>query len=292
MALSIRPLSEPFGAEVRGCDLSHALSDAEFNDIKDAFVRHSVLLFREQDLTKAQHVALSRRFGNLELHVMREHTDPEFPEIFVLGSVQEPGGGTPFLNRNDEEWHSDSTFMAEPSLGSLLYCRVTPTVGGDTLFASTRAAYESLPPQTKRLVQGREVLISYRYFHDEVLLPIPPGMKPLTQAEKDRVPDVSHPLVRLHPESAERSIFVSTNARQVSGLDQETGRALIEDLCRHITRPGAVYRHKWQVADLVIWDNRCTMHTATVYDFDNEPRLMHRTTIAGDRPRAAPPEAV
>jgi taurine dioxygenase len=165
-------------------------------------------------------------------------------------------------------------------------------VGGDTLFASTRAGYETLPMETKRRIQGREVLISYRYFRDEVLLPITPGMKPLTQEEKDRVPDVLHPIVRLHPDSGTRSLFLSTNAQRVSGLSDTEGLELIADLRRHITRPSAVYRHRWRVGDLVIWNNRCTMHTATVYDFDNEPRLMHRTTIAGDKPIAALPEAL
>ena len=292
MSVSIEPLGGQFGALISGIDLSGPVSDEQFAEIHEAFLRYSVLLFRGQELTKAQHVAFSRRFGELELHVLRESTDPEFPEIFLLGSVEEAGGGTPFLNRNDEEWHSDSTFMERPSLGSLMYCKVKPSKGGDTLFASTRAAYETLPVETKRLIQSREVLISYRYFHDEVLLPITPGMKPLTQVEIDRVPDVLHPLVRLHPNTEQRSIFVSTNARAVSGMDDEEGRELVRELCDHITRPGAVYRHEWQVGDLVIWDNRCTMHTATVYDFDNEPRLMHRTTIVGDKPRAAPPEAL
>jgi len=293
MPVTVKPMQGPFGAAVSGIDLGREIGAADWSAIRDAFARYSVLVFRDQEITKAEHVAFSRRFGDLEYHVLKESTDPEYPEIFLLGSVEEPGGGKPFLNRNMKEWHADSTFMPEPSLGSLMYCKVTPSVGGDTLFASTRAAYETLPLEPKRTIQGREVVISYTYFHDEVLLPITPGMTPLTDEEKARVPDVTHPLVRRHPDSGERSILVSsTSVREISGLGADETRDLVAELCAHITRPGAVYRHEWRVGDLVIWDNRCTMHTATVYDFDNEPRLMHRTTIAGDRPIAAAPEAI
>lgn len=293
MTLTLRPLAEGFGAEIVGIDLRQPISDERWAEIESAFVRYSVLLFREQALSKAEHVALSRRFGTLEHHVLSQHTDPAFPEIFVLGSVREPDGGVPFLNRNDVEWHSDSSFMARPSLGSLLYCKVTPRIGGDTMFTSMHRAYDTLPPPLKRMLQGRVARHSFAYFHDEVILPITPGMKPMTPEQRARTPDVVHPLVRLHPLTGRRSVFFSSRSiREITGLDFTTVQALVADLLAHATAPDAVYSHAWRVGDMVIYDNRATMHTATPYDFDGEPRLLHRTTICGEAPLPAPPEAL
>lgn len=293
MPFAIEPLHEKFGAEIVGVDLTRPLDDATWTAIDGAFVRYSVLVFRDQDLSKQQHVAFSRRFGELEFHVVKENIDPECPEIFVLGNVEDRGGATPFASRVNETWHSDSSFLAAPSMASLLYCRIAPGVGADTQLVSARAAYEDLPMEIKRRIQGRTVVFSYAHFHDEILVPAEPERQPLTAKEKADLPDVRHPLVCLHPANGSRSIFISeVSAREISGLEESEISGLVDALCRHITQPEAVYTHRWRVGDLLIWDNRCTMHRATIFDAERERRLMHRTTIVGEVPIPAPPEEI
>ena len=251
-----------------------------------------MLLFRGQRLDRVRHVAYSGRFGELELHLAGDHRDPVHPEIFLIGNVREAGGGVPNLNRNGIEWHSDSSFIAEPSLGSLMYCRVTPTVGGGTWFADARAAWDGLPEPLKEQAKGLSAVHSYTWFHDRICR-VNPGRRRLTDAERAGHPDVRHPLVRRHPVTGRPSLYVCPDVmKEIPGLDADAAAALVEALMAHATAEDVVYRHRWQVGDLVVWDNRCTMHTAVPYDFDREPRLMHRTTVAGSAPLPAFPEAV
>jgi taurine dioxygenase len=291
MTIEVTPLNDYVGAEIRGVNLSGDLDKATWNTIYQAYLDHSVLLFRDQDLTKAQHVAFSRKFGELELHVVSVNTDPGYPEIFVLGNVEEPDGGKPFLSRINEFWHSDSSFIEEPSAASLLYCRIAPSSGADTLLASGRTAYETLPANLKARIQGRTGLYSYVDLHQRLLDQNMPGVEPLSEEDKAKYPDVQHPLVRLHPKNGTRAIYVcETSTAGILDMDQDKCDELVADLCAHITRDEAVYRHRWRPGDLIIWDNRCTMHAATEWDAENERRLMHRTTVIGDRPIPAPPE--
>jgi taurine dioxygenase len=283
MEISISPVQGRFVAEVAGVDLSKPMDDSRFADIHDAFLGHSILVFRGQKLGNEEHIAFSRRFGDLEIHTARHWLLPEFPEILVLSNRGEKGT-KPIIN-GGAYWHSDMTYKSKPPLGSLLYALEVPPEGGDTLFADMYAAYETLDDETKLRVENLEVIHRYgdRY---QMMASVDKDRPPLTPKQLAEVPDVVHPAVRTHPETGRKALFVNEGfAIGIVGLAQSESRALLEKLFSHSVQPAHVYRHRWQAGDLVMWDNRCTMHCATEYDL-RHVRAMHRTTIQGDRPVA------
>jgi alpha-ketoglutarate-dependent taurine dioxygenase len=175
-------------------------------------------------------------------------------------------------------WHSDGEDKRVPNAASMLYAHVVPPEGGDTLFADMYAAYDALPEATKRQIEGRRARFSRIDMHNVHY----PHLPPLTEAERRSRPDVFHPLVRVHPRSGRRSLFVGRWSRDVEDMDPEQGRALIEALFEHASAERFVYRHVWRVHDAVLWDNRCMLHCATPFDEDRYQRLMHRTTLEGE----------
>jgi taurine dioxygenase len=279
--ITITPVQGRFVAEVGGVDLSKTLSDDSFEKVHDAFLRHSILVFRGQQLDNEQHIAFSRRFGELEIHTAKHWLLPDFPEILVLSNRGEKGT-KPIVN-GGAYWHSDITYKAKPPLGSLLYALEVPPEGGDTLFADMYAAYESLDEETKSRIGHLKAIHRYgdRY---RLMASEDKDRPPLTAAQLAEVPDVTHPLVRTHPETGRKALFVNEGFTiGVEGLAESEGKALLDQLFSHSVQAGHVYRHRWHAGDLVMWDNRCTMHRATEYDA-RHTRAMHRTTIAGDRP--------
>ena len=281
MNLSVTPVQGRFVAEVVGVDLSRPVDDERFARIHDAFLEHSILVFRGQDLSNEQHIAFSRRFGELEIHTAKHWLLPEFPEILVLSNRGEEGT-RPIVN-GGAYWHSDITYKAKPPLGSLLYALEVPPEGGDTLFADMYAAYESLDDETRAHIEGLEAIHRYgdRY---RMMAEVDRDRPPLTPEQLAEVPDVVHPVVRTHPETGRRALFVNEGFTiGIVGLPEAEGKALLDALFDHSVQPARVYRHRWQAGDLVMWDNRCTMHCATDYDL-RHVRAMHRTTIQGDRP--------
>jgi len=281
MGIEFRPLTPTIGAEVRGIDLAGPISEADFQRLHEAWLRHTILLFRDQaHIGPADHIAFTRRFGALEMHTLPRFTHPEHPEIFVLSNAEKQGKplGAPKSGRH---WHSDSHFLKEPSGGSLLLAREVPPEGGDTLFANMYAAYEALPAETRRRIDHARVRVSR-----VKAWPISyPDRPPLTEEEKASLPDVTHPLVRIHPESSRPSLFIGGNVVwEILDMDFQEGRRLLDELRQHATQPEFVYRHRWKVGDAILWDNRCTMHCATGFDESRYIRLMHRTTLAGAAP--------
>lgn len=288
MTIEIRPLTPTIGAEVKGIDLARPISDADFQSIHDAWLRHTILLFRGQaHISPADHIAFTRRFGILEMHTLPRFTHPDYPEIFVLSNAERAGKpvGAPKSGRH---WHSDSHFLKEPSSGSFLLAREVPPEGGDTLFANMYAAYEALPAETKRIIDHARVRVS-RVKAWPITYPDRP---PLTEEEKAKLPDVVHPLVRVHPESGRPSLFIGGNVVwEILDMDFEEGRRLLDELRRHATQSEFVYRHQWKIGDAILWDNRCTMHCATTFDESRYVRLMHRTTLIGGVPMPKEGEA-
>ena len=281
MEITVSPVQGRFVAEVAGVDLSKPLDDDRFRDIRDAFLAHSILVFRGQTLSNEQHIAFSRRFGELEIHPAKHWLLPESPEILVLSNRGEKGT-KPIVN-GGAYWHSDMTYKAKPPLGSLLYAIAVPPEGGDTLYTDMYSAYESLDEQMKRRIADLEVIHRYGDRYQKMAREDKdrPALTPQQLAE---VPDVVHPAVRTHPETGRKVLFVNEGFTiGVAGMPKDESAALLEKLFNHSVQPAHVYRHRWQAGDLVMWDNRCTMHRATEYDvrFD---RAMHRTTIQGDRP--------
>ncbi len=279
MTLDIRSLSPALGAEVVGADLSRPLSDDAFARIKRAFLDHCVLVFRDQHLTPVQHIAFSQRFGDLHIHMLDQYLMEDHPEILVLSNVKQ-GGRAIGIEDAGRYWHSDVTYEEVPPLGSLLYGVEVPPEGGDTLFASMYAAYEALDAATKRRIAGLRA--RHRYNIDKRRQRR--GRIHVTDEQTAKLREVSHPVVRTHPESGRKALYVNPGFTiGIEGLTEIDGAALLAELFEHNDDARIQFRHVWRQRDLVFWDNRCVMHQATDYD-PVHTRHMLRTTVKGDRP--------
>jgi taurine dioxygenase len=278
----IRPLPGPLGAEVIGLDLTQALADQDFNILHRAHLQHHVLVFREQRIEPEHQIAISKRFGPLQIHVLKDFQLPGYPEILVVSNIKEnnkPIG----LGDAGIFWHSDLSYVAKPSLGSMLHAQELPSEGGDTLFANQHTAWETLSDELKEELAGLKAEHSYLCQY-EALRAKSPWRPKLTQAQVDAVPPVQHPVVRTHPETGRKTLFVSEHfTTRILGLSSEKSDALLQRLFTHSTSPEMVYRHQWRPHDLVFWDNRSVTHLAAGTP-DQLRRKLYRTTIEGDTP--------
>lgn len=283
MPLTIRPLSRAGGAEVSGVDLARPVPDHDVAQLERALGEHGILLFRGADLTPAQHIDFSRHFGPLESHVVGEFNLADHPEIFVVSNVKE-GGKLKGAVYAGQYWHSDLSYMRKPSLGSLLLCHEMPEIGGDTMWANMYLAYETLSEVMKRFLDTLHAVHDYSHAYDTYFAHLK-ERPPLTPEQRAKTPPVEHPLVRTHPVTSRKALYVNPGfTTGIVGMPREESQPILDFLFRHATRPEFVYRHKWRIHDLIFWDNRCTMHYAlSDYDFSVR-RHMHRTTIAGDVP--------
>lgn len=278
--MRIEKLAEHVGAAISGVDLSRTISEGEFEDIQAAWVEHGVLVFRNQDLPPAMHVEFSARFGPLIGHVVNRFNLQDYPEVTLISNVSNDKGEKIGADRAGMLWHSDMSFMQRPSMGSLLYGVECPPSGADTEFAGMFAAHDALQPAMRQRLQGLQGVHDYAWHYATYLTHRPP----LTDAEKAKTPPVKHPAIRTHPVTGRKAVYVGEGlTRTFAGMDDAAGRALVMEVSDFATQPRFVYRHKWQVGDLVFWDNRSTMHRATEFD-DKYRRLMRRTTIVGDVP--------
>ena len=272
----------PLGAEVIGLDLSLPLATADLARLHRAHLDHHVLVFRDQHITPAQQVAFSRHFGALQIHVLRNFQLPEQPEVLVISNIQQDGKPVG-LGDAGHFWHSDLSYKETPSLGSMLHAQELPAEGGDTLFANQHAAWAALPDDLKREVEGLQAEHWYLARYDE-LRQRNPYRPQLTQAQIDEVKPVSHPVVRTHPETGRRALFVSEHfTTRILGVSEQRSRELLDLLFDYGTRAEHVYRHQWQPHDMVFWDNRSLMHLAAGCP-DHLRRKLYRTTIEGDVP--------
>jgi taurine dioxygenase len=272
----------PLGAEVIGLDLSLPLATADLARLHRAHLDHHVLVFRDQHITPAQQVAFSRHFGALQIHVLRNFQLPEQPEVLVISNIQQDGKPVG-LGDAGHFWHSDLSYKETPSLGSMLHAQELPAEGGDTLFANQHAAWDALPDDLKREVEGLQAEHWYLARYDE-LRQRNPYRPQLTQAQIDEVKPVSHPVVRTHPETGRRALFVSEHfTTRILGVSEQRSRELLDLLFDYGTRAEHVYRHQWQPHDMVFWDNRSLMHLAAGCP-DHLRRKLYRTTIEGDVP--------
>ena len=287
MAIRVTPLTEVFAAEIAGVDIARPVDDATWAEIRATFEEHSVLVFRRARLDDETQVAFSRRFGALEItRSMNPAAGTPFARQSNLdiktGGVIPPDDRRMVYQLANMLWHSDSSFKAVPSLCSLLSARIVPPEGGATEFASTRAAYPSLPDTLKRRIEPAMAVHDFSWSRDQVR----PGF--FTAEERAVYPPVRHPLVRVNPVNGRRCLFLGAHASHIEGLPIDDGRALLAELLEHVTRPRFRYRHEWTEGDLVIWDNRCVLHRATPYDSVRHQRLLQRTTVSGDPAEFAP----
>jgi taurine dioxygenase len=278
----IVPFDAPLGAEIVGLDLNRPLDDAVFSRIHRAHLDHHVLVFRDQRITPSQQVAFSRRFGPLQIHVLRQFQLASNPEILIVSNIREEGKPVG-LGDAGQLWHSDLSYKERPSLGSMLHAQELPEEGGDTLFANMHLAWDTLPAELKRIVEGRKAEHNYLANYAE-LQRRSPWRPNLSAAQIAEVAPVLHPVVRIHPETGRRALFVSEHfTTRIDGMPEDESREVLDQLFAHSVRPEHIYRHRWQPHDMVFWDNRSLMHLAAGCP-EHQRRKMYRTTIEGDEP--------
>jgi taurine dioxygenase len=267
--ISVNPIAGALGAEVAGVHLGQ-IGDNVFNEVRAAFVEHQVLFFRDQEITRAQHKAFARRFGTLQIHpYLQPLKDQGHPEFVVLQSDAQ----RPYVA---EGWHSDVTFVNEPPLGSVLRCVVAPEFGGDTMWASMYAAYEALSDKMQRMLSDLVAIHdTTRTFSRANYFGAKEGMQVISS---------EHPVVRTHPESGRKGLFVNTAfTASIKGMKPAESAALLSFLYRHIETPDFCCRFRWRPNSVAMWDNRCTQHRV-VADNRTANRRMERITINGDKP--------
>ncbi len=272
MGITIEPATTSIGADVRGIDLSQPLDDAILGRLKQALLDHLVLFFRDQrQLSVDEHIRFARYFGEIDLPLFRTAAS-ERPEILVLDQVAPKGEGA-------DSWHTDNTYMETPPMGSILQARTLPPVGGDTCFASMAAAYEALSPPIQAFLETLTATHSLTQMVERTRHVAGASLR-------DRIsqwPPVSHPVVRVHPESGRKLLFVNANwTVSIDRLSHEESKALLGYLLNHVKSPEFQVRLHWREGDVAFWDNRAVQHYA-VADYASR-RVMQRITITGDRP--------
>lgn len=283
MAITVYPVTPDFAAEIGDVDLSQPLSPEDLADIKAAFWKYAVLAFPDQTLTPEQHLAFAEKFGPVEVDrvldtsVTPHRIDVAFADISNLasdGKIWAENSRQRMYKAGNRLWHTDSSFKYRPGLCSLLYSRTVAPIGGHTEFADQRAAYDALPPDKKASLEG---LIAE---HSIATSRRRSGFTEFTAEEGQRLPPVPQVLVRTIPESGRKSLYVASHAGRIIGMPESQGRALIDELIAHTVQRQFVHVHRWRAKDLVMWDNRCTMHRGTEFDDLRWVRDMHRATVS------------
>ena len=272
--LEIRPFGKGIpGAGVEGLD-ARAIDDADLASLVAALAAHGVLIMRDQSLTPAEFVALGRRFGELEPATREQFWLPEQPEVYVISNVVV--NGRPIGNPVDAvSWHTDQYYLARPTAYTFLYGIETPPEGADTRFSSTRRLFEELPAARQRELSAIRIRASHSKLY----------AGKLTQEQIEKFPDVIHPFVRVHPLTGAKFLyFANPRGSTVQGMSEEAGLALLREMFALATAPDRIYSHKWRPRDLVIWDNRGLLHTASPYDQERYRRIVHRVSVVGEKP--------
>lgn len=281
MTITTRPLTPTLGVEVNGIDMTSALDADTANSIRDLWRRHGLLLFRGQQLEEEHLIAFSRNLGPLEIHVRREYLSGKNPEILYVSNMKEDGRPIGILADTEVGWHYDQIYLPRPAVGSLLYSVIIPADRGATSFADMSSAYEELPENLKRRIDGRKAVQSYEAFNRSYSVPT-------SDEQRRKTPDIEHPLVRTHPYTGRKALYICPGmTTRIVGLPEEESASLLAELFAWSTQPRFVYTHTWRLGDALLWDNACTMHRREPFD-STQQRLMKRTTILPDADRAAP----
>jgi alpha-ketoglutarate-dependent 2,4-dichlorophenoxyacetate dioxygenase len=275
----LRPLEGGLGAEV--LDLQAAAVDhATFPALYAAFLRHQLLLFRDQDLAPAAQVAFARRFGEVQVHVMDQYHAGEHPELYTLSNLDQdgkPSGKHP--DRGTLAWHTDGSWRRVTGQATMLYAERIPARGGGTGFADMYSAYDALDATEQARLAGLRAVHNLNFSRDRRH-----GEQPLSEAQRQAVPPVDHPIVRTHPETGRKCLFLGDHAETIAGMDYAEGRAFVEALNERIAAAARAYIHRWRPGDFMVWDNRCLLHRAESYDTASEPRVIRRCTVLGEVP--------
>lgn len=285
--LTIRPMSSALGAEVRGLDLASPLAEDTFQALHRAWMEHLVLVFPNQPISDRQQITFARAFGELEVHHQEIIKSQSAREIFRVSNVDDDGNlmtpDHPSVAQISlaQRWHTDSSYRPVPSMGSILQGIEITAAGGETWFTNMYDVHDALDAATRQRISGRRA--RHDFGHLATLGPI----KPLTEAERRAMPPVWQPLARRHPVTGRTSLFISPIYNDaIEGMDGDDAVRLIAELNQFAGRDEFIYLHRWSRDDIVMWDNRCTMHRVTPYDLAKR-RVMHRVTIVGDGPVVA-----
>lgn len=277
--LNVKELKSGFGAQIEGMDLRKA-TNADRADVVNAFQHHGAIVLRDQKLTPDDLMTFIAAFGHAEDHTLQQFTLPGHPKIYILSNRTK--NGVPIGAHNDGVgWHTDYSYKAEPVMCTMLYAMEVPPEGSDTLLADGCAAWNALSPERQAQLLPLKLHHSYQHF----MRTREYGAQELPEDIKRDNPDVIHPLIRTHPANGRKALWPSTGTvTEVIGMSNPEGLQLIEELVEFMTQERFVYRHKWKVGDLLMWDNRCTLHTGTLYDDTKYFRTMYRLWVRGDKP--------
>ena len=281
MKLQLRLLHPDFGAEILDVDLSQTVSDARFAEIEMAVEQYSVVLFRRQSLDDESQLAFSRRFGKLEYGHVAYGRDGSIEYIGHIGNIDAKDNQLSSKHKDvvfstgNEMWHSDSSFREAPARFSISYAYEVTPEGGELEFVSTRPAYARLPPELKETIADLVVIHDYVYSRSKV------GEDVVSPSLAESLPPVPQKLVRTNPATGAKNYYVGSHAQSIEGWNDEDAHALLDDLVARATNSEYRYQHRWQVGDLLIWDNRCVLHRGRPYDADRYRRRMHQTRVAG-----------
>jgi taurine dioxygenase len=278
--LSIRRLTPNLGAEVAGVDLSGRMDDELFGALYQAFLRYQVLLFPPQELPPQRQVEFARRFGEVQVHVMNQYHADGYPELYRLSNLD--ASGKPTGHHPDKgtlAWHTDGSWQRVTGQATIIYGEVMPQSGGETHFCDMYGAYERLDASWKARIAGLRAVHNLDFSRTRRH-----GEDPLTEAQRLAKPPVDHPVVRTHPETGRKCLYLGDHAEYILGMPYDEGRALIEQLNALAVHPDLTYEHRWQPRELLVWDNRCVMHRATAYDAATQGRVIRRCTVLGEVP--------
>jgi len=274
-----RPLTSSLGAEIEGVDLATELSDVIFNKIYEALLRYQVLVFRDHDFPPERQLEFGQRFGEVQVHVLNQFHDHQYPELYILTNLDKegkPDGKHP--DPGSLYWHTDGSWTQRRTLATMLYSLEAPLQGGETQLADMYGAYEALTDEMKMCI-GSLRAIHHLNFHKKRRDPVP-----LTAEQVRKTPPVEHDIVRIHSETGRPTVYLGDMAESIVGIEYDQSRLWIEELNELITRPEFIYTHKWRSRELVIWDNRCTLHRSMPYNTSAERRVMRRLTVLDREP--------
>jgi len=279
-SLAARPLTPKLGAELSGVSLAEEISDEFFRGIYDAFLRYQVLLFPPQDVPPGRQVAFARHFGEVQIHIMNQYHADGFPELYRLSNLDEngkPNGRHP--DKGTLEWHTDGSWSRVTGQATIIYGEVMPETGGETHFCDMYGAYERLSPAWKARIATLRAVHNLDFSRTRRH-----GEDPMTAEQRAARPPVDQPVVRTHPETGRKCIYLGDHAEYIVGMPYDEGRALIEELNALAVHPDLTYEHRWKAGELLVWDNRCVMHRATPYDPATQRRVIRRCTVLGEVP--------
>jgi taurine dioxygenase len=277
---AVRPLTPKLGAEIQGVNLSEGVADDVFRALYEAFLRYQVLLFPPQFLPPGRQVAFARQFGEVQIHVMNQYHADGFPELYRLSNLDEhgnPNGKHP--DRGTLAWHTDGSWSRVTGQATIIYGEVVSEHGGETHFCDMYGAYERLDDAWKARIANLRAVHNLDFSRTRRH-----GEDPMTEAQRLAKPPVDHPVVRTHPETGRKCLYLGDHAEYIVGMNYDEGRALIEELNALAIHPDLTYEHRWRPDELIVWDNRCLMHRATSYDPFVDRRVVRRCTVLGEVP--------